>query len=199
MAESPEASFWKWFEENDRALFEFEAEQERIFALLARELGKVHPDLTFEFGPKQKVGWREFVISAGGIKAAFPAVESLFSGAPELDRWKFTKFRPRRAPMIIEIGGRSVEPEEVHFRLFRDGDEIGIMLFFDGYTESERNFFGNAGFLLLDQALGEYTVETQVGFIVFADRNSKYFDAELSLPELAGEFDKALDTRGYKN
>lgn len=192
MMGSPETLFWKWFGENERMLFDFETDQKRVFDLLARELDKVHPDLTFEFGPKQKDRWREFVISAGGIKAAFPAVESLFSQAPKLNHWKFTKFRPRRAPMTIEIGGRSVEPEDVHFRLFRDGDKIGMMLFFVGYTEAERNFFGNIGYLLLDEALGEYTVETQVGFIEFADRNSKYFDAELSLPKLASEFDQAL-------
>lgn len=192
MTDSPETSFWKWFGENERMLFDFETDQERVFNSLAGELDRVHPDLTFEFGPKKEDGWREFVISAGGIKAAFPAVESLFSMAPKLDRWKFTKFRPRRAPMTIEIAGRSIAPEDVHFRLFRDGEKIGIMLFFDGYAESERNFFGNVGYLLLDEALGEYTVETQVGFIEFADRNSKYFDAGLSLPELASQFDQAL-------
>lgn len=192
MTVSSEESFWKWFGENERILFEFETDQERVFGLLAGELDKVHSDLTFEFGPKKEEGWREFVISAGGIKAAFPAVESLFSQAPKLDRWKFTKFRPRRAPMTIEIDGRSIVPEDVHFQMFRDGEKIGIMMFFDGYTESELNFFGNVGYLLLDEALGEYTVEMRVGFIEFADRSSKYFDAGLNLSKLAREFDQAL-------
>lgn len=34
-----------------------------------------------------------------------------------------------------------------------------------GYSEEDRKTIGGAGFLLLDNALGEYAVETQVGFI----------------------------------
>jgi hypothetical protein len=79
---SPESDFWRWFQKNENALFDFERDQERTFDRLAAEMQKVDPSLTFEFGPKDD-GRREFVISADGIVEAFPKVESLYAAAPK--------------------------------------------------------------------------------------------------------------------
>ena len=192
MADEKGVAFWVWFRTNEEMLFEFERDRERVFDLLQAELQKVDSRLAFEFGPIRDGIWREFVISADGIRDAFPAVERLFAQAPTLDRWKFVKFRPRHRPMIISMHNRDFDPAEVHFRLFRDGAKIGIMLFFESYNDQERRLFAQIGYLMLDQALGEFTVETEVGFIDFADRTSKFFDIELPLPLLAHEFDAAL-------
>ena len=151
---------------------------------------KVHPDLTFEFGPIAQ-GWREFVISAGGIQAAFPSVEALYNTAPVLKRWKWVKFRPRREPLHdIEFGGKAVQSKDVRFLLVRDEPKVGIVLFFEGYNEDEKNVFGQIGYLFLDEALGEYAVEMQVGFIKFESRDSKYFAQASLLDALPAQFDK---------
>ena len=160
---APEHDFWKWFQANQDALYEFESNQAATFDRLHAELRKVHPDLTFEFGPKSQDGSREFIISADGLRVAFPYVERLFSSAPSLKRWKFIKFRPRRTPMAITIAGQTISPEDVHFALFRDGDKIGIMLFFEDYKEAEEWRYLKFGFLFLDGALGEYVVENRGG------------------------------------
>ena len=98
---TPEQAFWSWFEKNEKRLFTFETDRDRVFNELAGKLKQVHESVTFEFGPVED-GKREFVISADGIKDAFPAVEKLYALAPKLPRWKFIKFRPRRAAMDIE-------------------------------------------------------------------------------------------------
>ena len=82
-----EDTFWQWFAKNEGKLFSFETNQQEIFSALSHQLELVNCDLTFEFGPLQSDGKREFVISEGGIKAAFPAVEALYAKAPALDRW----------------------------------------------------------------------------------------------------------------
>jgi hypothetical protein len=99
-------------------LFAFDPEQEdereRIFDELASELQKVHRELSFEFGPLQPK--REFVISASGIKSAFPAVVSLAKGAPDLERWQITAFRPRRPlPHALEFPEKTIDPRDVEF------------------------------------------------------------------------------------
>src|SRR3989304_9340674 len=99
---SREAEFRGWCEKNEDWLFHFEHDRERIFGRLMTAIHRVHPDLTFEFGPVEG-GNREFVISADGHGAAFPAVEAVFAAAPSLPRWKFTKFRPRRPAMGLKI------------------------------------------------------------------------------------------------
>src|SRR5689334_6398671 len=66
---SPSRRFWSWFSANDDRLFDFERDQKAVFDELAAQLVRVHPDLTFELGPVRD-GRRDFVVSAGGIKAA---------------------------------------------------------------------------------------------------------------------------------
>lgn len=191
-----ENAFWKWFERNQDSLYHFEKDREAVFDHLSVAMQKVHRDLTFEFSPILEDGSREFVISAGGIKAAFPSVESLHSAAPKLPRWTILKYRQRRLPLNdLEFGGRSVKSTDVHYSIFKDDDprKVGIMIFLDGYTEEdEGNVWGNIGYLFLDEALGEYDVESHVGVIVFFNRDSKYFDQARPLAELPSHFDERL-------
>src|SRR5437762_517391 len=107
-----EAGFWKWFVDHEAELFDFDPNQELerkdLFDRLALELHKSNRDLTFEFGPKGAP--REFVISAAGMKNAFPAVIRLTRAAPKLERWRVMAFRPRRTPInIVEIEGKRID------------------------------------------------------------------------------------------
>lgn len=191
--ETKEQVFWRWFVANEDRLFQFEKDQESTFDQLDNAMAKVHEDLTFEFGPVRTDGTREFVISAGGLKAVFPSVESLHRAAPELKRWKFIKYRQRRTPINdIEYGGVEVKAKEVHYAVFKDEapGKIGIMLYLDGYAKGEKEgVLGQIGYLFLDEALGEFDVGTKVGTIVFFGRDSKYFERRRPLSELQTDFD----------
>jgi hypothetical protein len=192
---STEEAFWKWFAANEQRLFTFETDQEATFDALAEQLRRVNDDLTFEFGPVEN-GKREFVISAGGIQAAFPAVEALYGKAPALPHWIWVKFRPRRFPINdMNVGGKKVRADDVRYLLAQDGDKVGIVLFFDGYNEREKGTFDQMGYLFLDEALGEYAVETQVGFIEFQSRQSGDFGKSHPLTELPREFDVYVGRR----
>ena len=76
LGKSKESKYWQWFENN----------QDKVFNELSHKLKNVHKNLTFEFGPIIN-NQREFVISAGGIKAAFPAVEILYNNTPKVKRF----------------------------------------------------------------------------------------------------------------
>ena len=194
--DTKEQVFWKWFEKNQDDLYHFEREREAVFDRLSAAMGKVHEDLTFEFSPIREDSTREFVISAGGIKAAFPSVESLHMAAPKLPKWTIHKYRQRRFPLNdLEFADRKVKSSGVHYAIFRDDDpnKVGIMIFLDGYTEEDKGkIWGHIGYLFLDEALGEYDVETHVGAIVFFDRDSKYFEHARPLAELPSHFDERL-------
>jgi hypothetical protein len=191
--DSKEAQFWKWFQKNEDTVFHFEKDRERVFDQLGTALQAVNPDLTFEFGPVTSDGKREFVISAGGIKSAFPAVEAVAQSAPPLPRWIIVKYRQRRNPINnLEYGGKKVRSAEVKYLLFRDDKpgKVGVMVFIPGYTEAERPTYGQIGYLFLDEALGEYDVEMRVGAIVFAGQDSKYFPQGHALSDLGADFDR---------
>jgi hypothetical protein len=196
---SKEETFWKWFQANESRLFDFEQDQDRVFAELGPEMRKVHPSLTFEFGPK-KEGRREFVISADGIKDAFPAVVALADKAPELQRWEIIKFRQRRGP-IPDLGyeGTRVKSEDVRFTIEPDGDKAGITLFIKGYDESSHRTLGTIGFLYLDSSLGEYDVETKVGFVDFKPAEEQTTLVKRPISELPSAFDDFVARRSTRN
>lgn len=182
--------FWRWFIEHESSLFDFEANREKIFDQLAAELHKVDPDLVFEFGPKGPR--REFVISAGGIKRAFAAVASLVHAAPTLDRWRVTAFRPRRTTLSpVEFRGKRVHPKDVQFSLLENGRTTGIYLFIPGFREGDADL-KQIGYLLLDESLGEYDVESRLGLIKMLSPDSPTNGERYPLAHLAARFDELV-------
>jgi hypothetical protein len=154
---------------------------------------KLNPNLTFEFGPIED-GRREFVISADGIREPFPEVEALYKGAPSLPRWKFIKFRPRRKPNDISYGGVSVKALSVSVLVEQKGQMVDITVFIPGYTQAAHKTYAAIAFLLLDEALGEYDVETRVGQ-VNVDSVSKAPAQRYSLEALPKAVDSVLAHR----
>jgi hypothetical protein len=187
---SKEEAFWKWFESNEARLFNFEKDQEKVFDELTTEMHNVQPDLSFEFG-REKNGSREFVISANGMRAAFPAVESLADKAPALPRWKITKFRPREdGASTISMDGVDVSTDQVTFTIEPDGEKAGITLFFEVFDQKRQETYASLGFILLDHALGEYDVVTKVGFIEFKANSEPSKLKKLPFTELPSTFDR---------
>jgi hypothetical protein len=192
---TPLAQFWNWFIHREPELFDFDAtrkaEREAIFREIASQLHKVDPDLTFEIGPNGAPK-REFIISAGGIKRAFPAVVSLAGAAPPLERWQVTAFRPRRSPTsAIEIGGKRVDPRDVQFSLLDNGKMAGLYMFIPGFREDDIDL-KQIGYLLLDEALGEYDVETRLGLIKMLSPQMPMDGERHPLADLPALFDRLV-------
>lgn len=184
---SPETDFWKWFQKNEAMLFDFEKNQESAFDQLGTEMRKVNSTLTFEFGPKQG-GQREFVISADGIRNAFPSVERLYAAAPPLKKWRIIKFRPRREPFDISYRGILVKAASVNVRVERAGSKVSLTVSIPGFTSEKRDTFVGIAYLFLDQALGEFDVETRVGHIDVDAPLEQHAQAK-SLKNLPAAFD----------
>jgi hypothetical protein len=181
--------FWDWFLKNEEALFAFEDPGDPILLPLHERLKELDEHLTFEIGPIVD-GRREFVISAGGIRRSFAVVERLAKAAPSLPRWTITRFRPRRAELgRLQIGGQEINPGDIEFALEDDHGKAGIHLFIDGYSQGNERLWQQVGFLFLDAALGEYDVETGIGFIQFKPYAFKSGLERHRLTELAARFD----------
>ena len=172
-AQSLHARVWAWFEVHDSALYAVHTGAEPICDDLARRLQEINPDLTFEFGPPEN-GRREFVVSAGGIRDAFPAVIELANAAPLLKHWQVIKFRPPRPDVAkITVAGISLDAASVLFRAEPGGGRTDLTLAVPGYHDTANHAFEQAGYLLLDGMLGEYGVETAIGGITFIDLASR--------------------------
>jgi hypothetical protein len=187
--------FWNWFVEHEQELLNFEEDKERIFDELEVELQKVDCDLTFEFGPKETT--REFVISAGGMKRAFPFVTALAAAAPVLKNWEITAFRPRRNTLqtdplqSVEFQGKRVDAKSVQFTLLDNGQIAGIYLFIPGFKDEDKDL-QQIAYLLLDNLLGEYDVETNLGLIKIFSPEVKTQGHRFPLSALPAHFDELI-------
>lgn len=187
-AVDPAKRFWAWFSQDEKRLFEFESDKARVLDDIEENLSDVNPDLEFELGPIQD-GRREFVISAGGLSEVAPDVERLYACRPELSRFTVTRYRPRREPTDLSLGGVSVPYDRVFFKLRPDGRYTAIDLYIPGFS-NENEAYGALGFLYLDQVLGEETVMTRAGEINFHDQSGPDFKGARPLAELRAAFDK---------
>ena len=198
MTVSAEKAFWNWFIQHEDELLNFETDQERVFDKLAAQLGKIDSHVCFEFGPREDR--REFVIGAGGFRESFPAVVALAKAAPALKRWRVTAFRPRRSSLCaVELGGENVDPANVRFSLLDNGRIAGFILYIPGYREDDVAF-RQIGYLMLDEALGEFDVETRLGMIrmLAPEAESSYDRFPLArLPELFDELVNRLEGRAF--
>jgi len=184
----PGARFWKWFQQNEDELFRMKSPREEIFVALVSRILSVDRNLVFEFGPEID-GRREFVLSAGGFKSAFPVVIALADAAPHLSRWTITRFRPRRAEITeVQFGGTAILPDAVMVAVLPGIPHVDIIVFLggDGMDEQTR---GQLGFLFLDQALGEFDVATYVGSVEFKPLSEPSPAPKTSLRAFVREFD----------
>ncbi len=192
---SQETQFWNWFVAHESALYGFTSPTDPVLDQLSSHLKQIRKDLTFELGPMSSGGKRELIISADGLAAAFPAVDALYAAAPKLERWEVIKYRPRRNPVnALVLGGQTFDPARVHCLLVNDGTKIGIVLMYEDYQQNNR-LFTQASYLLLDHALGEYTVETEVGFVNVQGNENKLMSQSFPMTELAAEFDHLKQQR----
>ena len=179
------SDFWTWFQANERALLAVKTCREPVCATLITELRRIAPELTFQFGPVVD-GRREFVISADGIRDAFPAVQSLASAAPPLARWTITRFRPGLpGPHQLQFRGIALDSKDVLVRAVSDGDRIALTVALPKFVPTPEQRWEHAAFILLDASLGEYAVETRIGYIEFVATSARPNGEWVPLEEFA--------------
>jgi len=184
--------FWKWFENNEEHLYTYKFEEgaAEIIDLVDKQITLIDDDLVFEFSANLE-GKREFVISAGGIRKLIPVVQRIVEAAPDLPRWEIIPFRQRRESFhsVRFQDGSRLEPESIIVSLEPDRGRIGITIFIEGLSKKNYNTYGQIGFLMLDQALGEYDVMTKVGFVEFKKMSKKSKITIYPITEMAKPFD----------
>jgi len=101
-------------------------------------------------------------------------------------------FRPRRTPInTVEIRGKRVDPRNVQFSLLDNGKIAGIYLFIPGFREDDVDF-KQIGYLLLDEALGEYDVESRLGLVKMCSPQTVADGDRYPLADLPTLFDQLV-------
>jgi len=161
-----EEDFWNWFSSNQERIYKFENNQEEIFDELQGKLIEIDSNLVFEFSKIRKDGTREFIVSADGIIASFPAVIKLVEKAPKFKKWEIKAFRQRNKGDDLQIvydDSLKVAYDDIYFRYKKNLDKLDVELNIRNYRESAS--MNNAVYILLDGLIGEYDMETKIGGI----------------------------------
>ena len=168
----PKKEFWRWLEHHRRDILrEIEGTSAfRTHVWSIDELGRRLHDIDHHLG--HEIGMAdpstiELIVSADGVKSAFPAVIELVASAPPLKGFKVTAFKPRCPDgMTLHASGQVVTDDLLSYRLISTDDDLGIEVFID--CDLDQETLTKVGFLSLDQRLGEYDVATGLTWIEFA-------------------------------
>jgi hypothetical protein len=195
-SQNQDARFWDWFVANEAALYQMTSPEDPLIQQLGDHIQQVDKGLTFEIGLGNPPGTkRELIISADGLKAVFPAVEALHAAAPKLQNWQFIKFRPSRHPMAeITLRGQTFDPATIRCVLGWQAGKLGVVLMHDNF-DPHNDVFTQASFILLDAALGEYVMETEVGAVSVQGKESKWLSDAFPMTELPFWFEAAKQQR----
>lgn len=178
-------AFWRWFEKNAAKIrIGVDAQDhEVIIRQLGEQIAKARPGVVHEIGMPDD-DTVELIFSADGFWDAIPGVLALINGAPRIEGFVFTAFRPRRpAPSLIVLD-QDVAGDDLHYLSSLDGDRMDLTVFVPGDGDDRAR--ATIGFLMLDQALGEYDVMTGLGRIDFV---GEPLEGAKPLTALAEEFD----------
>lgn len=105
----------------------------------------------------------------------------------------FTYFQPRRNPIsTIAMGDLTINSRNMEFSLLSRDTEIGLEVFIPSYDDADSRY-KQIGYLFLDQALGEFDVETKVFYLqFFATGDPPKYD-RVPFEELPERFDELYD------
>ena len=162
------AEFWDWFLKNEPLLYyrtEHKAERVDVLFQINEQLKKLNKHLVFELSPIQEGEFKEFIVSADGIKEAFRTVRLLIRYAPKHPNWRFIAFRPRLESneLSISMGTIDFSYDDLFFRYVLTDNEFGIELNVRNFKQTA--WEKNALFILLDALIGEYDAATEIDWV----------------------------------
>jgi len=147
-------AFWAWLQTNGRRLRDAVVEprdDDPLFEEVLERLHREHSELFFLMGGEPE-GEMEFIVTAEGDPAHFPAVEALVAAAPTIPGWSLIAFKPPMGhELVLNHEGAVIDGEETWFRL----EGAHVVLAVGGWHAKAEDAYQFAAVELLDAVLGE--------------------------------------------
>ena len=185
--------FWDWFSLKEDLLIDRYANQTELIAEVLGRLKRIDPILLCDFGLPEG-DKREFVISAQGLKSAFPTVMKISEAAPELTCWTVKAFRPRRV-VHMKVGYADVEMDtsNVFFSFTVKNRIMNLAIYYLDGVEVDRRYENIAG-AMVENLLGEYDAAMRVSLKkVGVVSDAKDREKVLPLVRLPRIFDEEIE------
>ena len=192
------AEFWSWFLKNEPLLYygtEHKDERTDVLFQINEQLKKINKHLVFELSPILEGEFKEFIVSADGIKEAFNPVRLLIRYAPKHLNWHFIAFRPRLESneLSVSMGTIDFSYKDLFFRYVLTENEFGIELNVRNFKQTA--WEKNALFILLDALIGEYDAATEIDWVEWTVLDEKEEDELFPFVELRNLVDERKKKR----
>ncbi|MGO1950913.1 MAG: hypothetical protein ACTH1D_14850 [Mycobacteriaceae bacterium] len=197
---SPIADFWEWWPtvasrfaavfDGDTATAQGLTPQDIVPELTGR-VRAINPDLEWEFGPGTGGARHCLTVTAGGVPGLRPDARRWLDAAPAPDAaWSFADMRLASPNSVLQWDGLTYDPVDCRIGLQAGHSIVHVTLWHPNWGPAKtsalrRGLFGGtgstegtapdlqAGFLMLDAALGEAAVSTWLGSIDVTDESPK--------------------------
>jgi hypothetical protein len=170
-SEAQEGDFWSWWAgARDRVATAITTGgfDERLVNDITRAVHGIHPAMAWELGPG-KTAQHAFCISPeGNAELRQSALRWLASAPPADATWEYHASKQASPQLMgLEVGNRRFDLEEM--RAIASWDEsrqrVDVRLWHPGFVDAPREIKLQAGFVFLDNLLGEDEVERWIGEI----------------------------------
>lgn len=175
-------AFWNWFPGNGeriRALIDSQKHNE-LTSMVSKFMEETLPHMAWCFGPGER-GGHSFTLSGEGIVVKQLLAENWLSQAVEVPGWTFHGSRQPTPP--AELKGMAISFEKgvnidvEHFLVKPQVDEkeerVNLVAWHPAFTKVPQDHRLQILYILLDEALGEFGVETWLGQIELEPFNAE--------------------------
>ena len=170
--------FWYWFEFEHETLVAPETRADGEQAL-AYWLGRIDPGLSYALDTSGRR--KTLTLSADGDVNLFRRVELMVEAGPKVKGWKYVAFRQKTRKLTpVAVDPVVLDPATTHFDLYRDTGKIGVVLYLPEFDPDQKDAYRLAAMRLMSQAVGEWDVGTEIGFVDFD--NQQVRDMQFSRP-----------------
>jgi hypothetical protein len=161
------ASFWEWFVEQDASLSQVNTHRDPALDGLLSSLQRIDPSLFFELCSNATP--HEFILTVQGDSSKYALADAVIAAAPTLENWVFSALKP---PMGFgfrtEYDGFVLDPATMWFLPMESPSNptsIGLRIGIPDLDIDRLLDARNACLVVLDTALGERTVSTEIGHV----------------------------------
>ncbi len=170
-------AFWKWFESRSQYFLD-QIDAGKCGDLqpeISKNVNAMWPSFAWVFGPPPEgKNGHSFTLSGEGLIERQFLTEEWLRRAPEIENWTFYASRQPgdvQPQVTMEIGENSFEFGGfwVSPVIDEENELVDITAWHPSFETAEENIKSTALFLMLDEILGEYGVDTWLGVIETSD------------------------------
>lgn len=160
--------FWCWFSTHKLELDTMIDSDSALWTEALAQLQAIDSRLWFELSHPDGAP-REFILTAAGVKDAFPSVEMTIANAPVLPDWQFIALKPAMGfDFVTNYEGVELDPKQMWFLPLKSAsrpNDFALRVGVPNLLPEVQRQASNGVLVILDTALGERSAALDIAHV----------------------------------